>query len=61
MTELKRTEKISSFCGNMIKQFTTEQNNRIIHIEYKEEITKLAKTEFPKNWKNIVKILFFGY
>ena len=61
MTESQRTQKVASFCMEMINKYTSEQDNRVIHLKYKPEITELAMIQFPNNWNNIVKMLFFGY
>lgn len=57
MTESQRTEIVASFCMEMIQKYTAEQDNRVIHLKYKQEITELAKINFPNNWNSIVKML----
>jgi benzoyl-CoA reductase/2-hydroxyglutaryl-CoA dehydratase subunit BcrC/BadD/HgdB len=61
MTESQRTQKVATFCMDMINKYTSNQDNRVVHVCHKKEITELAKIEFPTNWKTIVKILYFGY
>lgn len=61
MTESQRTQKVASFCMEMINKYTAEQDNRVIHQKYKTEITELAMINFPNNWNVIVRILFFVY
>jgi hypothetical protein len=61
MNESQRTQKVATFCMEMINKYTSTQDNRVVHVCHKQAITELAKIEFPTNWKTIVQILFFGY